>query len=421
MKASKGEPGSVRFVDSSASLLFDLLRGCAALIVVLEHWRNILFIDYQQLPAHRALLMIPYLLSGAGRQAVVVFFLLSGFFIGGSVFSSVGRRTWQWGDYLLRRVVRLWVVLIPALLLCVGWDWLGLHLGHAPLLYHGGVANHLIGNVERDSTPSIFIGNLFFLQEIFTTTFGSDGALWSLAYEFWYYILFPLGYFAMRRGTRIVPRIVCAVLFLTTAGMTIYWRPIPAGCTGICFIVLHGVILAYFPIWLAGVALTRMPRPRFSGRTASWIRIAACVIYLPIFFGSARIHSLPVVVDDYILAGFTFGLLWILLSAKGSAPSDVRAHATRGLARFSYTLYVAHTPLLVFLGSLLVGDARWVPTLPRFLMALLPMSGILLYAYALAYFTEFQTDKIRKRLERLLGLHVTKPALPSDPAEAAAS
>jgi peptidoglycan/LPS O-acetylase OafA/YrhL len=403
MEASKSDPGSVRFVDSSASLLFDLLRGCAALIVVLEHWRNIFFIDYQQLPAHHGLFAIPYILSGAGRQAVVVFFLLSGFFIGGSVFSAVKRKTWQWGDYLLRRIVRLWVVLIPALVLCTCWDLLGMHLGHAPLLYSGGVGNHLIGDVTRDLKPHIFIANLFFLQEIVTNPFGSDGALWSLAYEFWYYILFPLGFFALRPATRRIPRVVCIVLFLATAYL------------------VHGLILWYFPIWLGGVALLQVKPPRFTTKAGALVRAAAFVVYLPIFFGTARLHALPPIVNDYILAVATFCLLWILLSAKGAARSNAQEHATRGLARFSFTLYAAHTPLLVLLGSLVVGDTRWVPTMPHLLTALGVMAAILIYAYVLAYCTEFQTDKIRIRLERLFGLHVTKPALPSDPAEAPAS
>ena len=34
--------------------------------------------------------------------------------------------------------------------------------------------------------------NAFFLQTIVGPTFGSNGPLWSLAYEWWYYVLFPL-------------------------------------------------------------------------------------------------------------------------------------------------------------------------------------------------------------------------------------
>jgi peptidoglycan/LPS O-acetylase OafA/YrhL len=389
----------VRFVDSSASLLFDLLRGLAALIVVFEHWRNIFFVDYQQLPKHSALLLPLYILSGAGHQAVIVFFLLSGFFIGGSVLSSTAKNRWVWSDYLLRRFVRLWIVLIPALLLAACWDWSGIRMGHAPGLYHGDVANHMIANVEMHLSPRIFLANLFFLQTILASTFGSDGALWSLANEFWYYLLFPLGFFAIRKSTKLVPRIVCVVLFLAAAVLT------------------HGGILNSFPIWLAGVALVKIPAPKFAARRAGLIRILASIVYVPIFFGLSRLHGLPSLANDYVLTVVSFGYLWVLLSAKSRHGQGAKEGATRGLARFSYTLYAVHIPLLVFLASLMVGDNRWLPTAAHLGMGVAPFVAVIVYAYAIAFCTEFRTDVVRGRLEKVLGLHVARSPLPSDPAK----
>ena len=37
-----------------------------------------------------------------------------------------------------------------------------------------------------------FWGNLVFLQTILVPTYGTNALLWSLANEFWYYMLFPL-------------------------------------------------------------------------------------------------------------------------------------------------------------------------------------------------------------------------------------
>lgn len=42
-----------RFVDSWASVHFDLLRGVAALLELLEHGRNLFFLDYSNLTVHR--------------------------------------------------------------------------------------------------------------------------------------------------------------------------------------------------------------------------------------------------------------------------------------------------------------------------------------------------------------------------------
>jgi len=172
----------VRFADTHASVHFDLLRALAALLVVWTHGRKLLFLDFRHVQSHRLLLALPYLITNAGHQAVVMFFVLSGYFIGGAVFRATERKQWSWSDYLLRRLVRLWVVLIPALLIGLFWDKLGIALGHAPALYRGEIDNDMLRvNVSGLLSPSVFLGNLFFLQTIMVHAFGSNGALWSLA------------------------------------------------------------------------------------------------------------------------------------------------------------------------------------------------------------------------------------------------
>ena len=56
----------------------------------------------------------------------------------------------------------------------------------------------MLGDTTQLLAPHILFSNIFFLQGIYTPTFGTDGALWSLANEFWYYLLFPLGLIALR-------------------------------------------------------------------------------------------------------------------------------------------------------------------------------------------------------------------------------
>ena len=117
------------FTKSKASVLLDLVRALAALLVLVEHWRNLFFIDYPQIQAHRAAFAPVYLLTSAGHQAVVIFFVLSGYLISGSVFRTLDRNNWSWQTYLVHRLLRLWIVLIPGLLLCALWDAIGIHSG----------------------------------------------------------------------------------------------------------------------------------------------------------------------------------------------------------------------------------------------------------------------------------------------------
>ena len=394
---------SPRFSATWASVSFDLMRGVAAFIVLYEHWRNLLFVDYGDIHAHRLLLAPMYLIATAGHSAVVVFFVLSGYFIGGTVFRAVESGEWRWSSYLLRRFVRLWTVLLPGLLLCLLWDRLGLHLGHAPSLYAGQGSNHmLIAPVLANLSPHAFFGNLFFLQGIRSPLYGSNTALWSISYEFWYYILFPLGLLAVLGGGRggrgvLARRIACAAAFLLIASL-----------------VGHQ-ILTEFPVWLAGALLAKVPPPRFSDRTGRRLRIIAPILYLPVLLSAGRVR-LPFPAPDYILAAFTFVLLWILLSARTAHPARTPAVVfSREIARFSFSLYLVHAPFLTLLTSFAEGDTRRVPGLHSLGIALLILAATIVYAYVVAFLTEFRTDALRRRVEWSFGLRSAPPLLPSNP------
>lgn len=312
---------------------------------------------------------------------------MSGYLISGSVFRMLERGTWSWITYLVHRLMRLWVVLLPGLLLCALWDAIGLHLHLAPALYGGAAFNHMTPAVQTVHTLKTFLLNLFFLQGIKSPMFGSDGALWSLANEFWYYILFPLGLLAVYRPSKQaatpIARGVCAILFLALA-----------------WFLRHG-ILQSFPIWLAGTLLCIMPAPRLSSR----VRLLAATSYVPILFFLAKARFLSGLTSDYVLTVATFFLLWILLSATEAVRPSLGERTSRELARFSYTLYVVHMPLLVLVTALIVGDRRWVPNLPHVLEAVAVLILALAYAYGVAVLTEFRTDIWRRWVEARLGLN----------------
>src|ERR1700744_2946758 len=131
------KPPRLSFSRTNASVLLDLMRALAALVVCVEHWRNFFFVDYNQVHDHRALFAVFYILTGAGHQAVVIFFVLSGYLISGSIFRLVESGKWSWRLYLTHRLVRLWIVLLPALVLGAILDNTGLALQLAPALYAG--------------------------------------------------------------------------------------------------------------------------------------------------------------------------------------------------------------------------------------------------------------------------------------------
>jgi peptidoglycan/LPS O-acetylase OafA/YrhL len=372
----------VPFGQTRASVLLDLLRGLAALLVLLEHWRNLLFCDYRQVPSHKVLWIPAYLLTAAGHQAVVIFFVLSGYLIGGSIFRALAQGRWSWASYATHRLVRLWVVILPGLVLCTLCDTLGMKLHRAPELYGGLSSNHMTPNVLATLTPRAFLGNLLFLQGVRVPMYGSDGALWSLANEFWYYVLFPVAVFAARRGS-IWRRVGWACLFLA-----------------VCWFVKLPILIG-FPTWLMGVALLRLGSAKADDR----LRWALGTGYALLVFFLARFRPLQNVWGDLLLGVATVVLLRTLLSATEKARSDAAwVRWSRFLARGSFTLYVVHTPVLVLLTSLIVGDGKYLPSFAHIGVALLALVFTVVLAYALAYVTEFRTDRIRAWVEQELGL-----------------
>jgi peptidoglycan/LPS O-acetylase OafA/YrhL len=122
-------------------------------------------------------------------------------------------------------------------------------------------------------------------------------------------------------------------------------------------------------------------------------------------FLCTRLHGTLGIVSDYILAGATAALIWTLLSASRAAPAAAgHVRFSHGLARFSYTLYVVHLPFLTLLAAVLVRDRRWQPTPAHIAAALGILAVTLAYGYGIASLTEFHTDRVRRWVQRRLGI-----------------
>ncbi len=353
----------------------DALRTLAAFVVLFGHWRAMFFWDYWQLHAARVWWYLPDIVGFAGHQAVIIFFVLSGYLIGKSVLRKVNSNAWSWREYLLHRVTRLWIVLIPALLLCALWDTIGIHSHAAPLLYNGSLlaVNHETLNVIQQHTIGNFFSNLFFLQGTATSTFGSDGPLWSLANEFWYYLLFPCALMAIRFEESLRSRILHAVAF-----------------AAIVLLISPG-ILVLFPCWLVGVAAAYFRWPEIPGRLRPWI-IAG---YVALFLYLAKAQYLPEPLSDYVLADATLLLMMTLLSYRSKARESLWSRLSRRSAGFSYTLYLVHFPFLMLLAAFTVHDHRWQPTFAHTVTGVGILALTVAYAYGVASVTEFHTDKLR--------------------------
>lgn len=359
---------------------FDFFRFAAAFVVVLEHARDLFWISAAQAPAMSAAYQGIYFLTGFGHEAVMVFFVLSGFWIS----STIDRRKDQpefWGSYLIDRLSRLMVVLLPALLIGGALDALGI-FGFAGPLYFGGTgAATLQNNVAQHLTPLTFLGNVLFLQTLAVPTFGSNGPLWSLAYEFWYYLWYPALLFAFtkRRWS----------LFLASLAIGVLWPKLLPG----------------FAVWLIGSALYHadkrgIARNFFNTRRAA-ILLAIALVICGVSLTVSRMGMLPYELAD-VVVGTSFALLvWSVLLLDPPFPKLALPFARYG-ADASFSLYVTHFPLLVLASTLVLAGERMSAGGAALALLAFSIAAATLYGWLFARATEGNTRQVRQWLRSRL-------------------
>ena len=343
-----------------------------------SHVRALFFVEYDVVGHKNPVIKALYLITGFGHEAVVVFFVLSGFFISSSIIRSVLTNQWSWAIYAQKRLIRLYVVLVPALLLGLLWDMLGSNFFSGADIYQGAAAyTHMLPTpIMRLLSAKVWFGNLFFLQGIRVPTFGSNGPLWSLSYEFWYYVLFPLSLLALSAKTPAGKRLVYFILAL-----------------GIAYFIGHRIDI-YFLVWLMGVIIV----------IAKPVKLSKNPLYLPLtgltFLVSlliSRQHRVDGVAMDFVIGIAFSAFLYGLLNRECEVVQPVYKKSAQFLSEMSYTLYLVHVPFLVFLNAMIIGRGMlWQPTSVHLTISLVIGLSVFGYAYLVYRLTEAKTDTVRR-------------------------
>jgi peptidoglycan/LPS O-acetylase OafA/YrhL len=395
-------PAPAKFHDTDASVHLDALRGLAALAVFLGHAREFFLRaglrgafggngaatglatapDEPMLRYHFALRSFQHFNRewlSIGHQAVVVFFVLSGFLVGGSALRSFRKNAFSWKHYFAHRFCRLWTVLWPALLLGLLLDSSAMHLLHAPpnlqALYRPGYRYLATGTL---GLPTL-LANAFFLQDIVSGVFGSNSPLWSLSYEFWYYAFFPFLLFALHATQKLHLRLLAGLALVVMLAFT--------GWT----------IAAYFSIWLMGVLVSMLPL-RLPARWHGWAIVASTLLLLALTVLELK-HHLPLFLSDFLAGMATTAMVWSLLHARGVTVGGIYKFCARHFSAMSFTLYLVHFPMLGILSAWLM--PVWAPW-PLSVASLLKVFAIVLVVFAASWAMylcfERNTPRIRKAL-----------------------
>jgi peptidoglycan/LPS O-acetylase OafA/YrhL len=355
------------------------IRSCSAIAVVIVHVRDALLLSRQDFHPSR-ITEVDYALTGFGHGAVLVFFVLSGYFVGGSVLASNARGRFDWRRYSISRLTRLWIVLIPALCVTLVADTVGRHLSPAYIVYAG----------HQGGSAAQFLGNALFLQGSFVAPFGSNGALWSLAYEAFYYALFPLvlvGVLRTRGRVRFVS-VILSVLVVLTASRQIW---------------------ILFPIWLIGALLAHQEqriRRLLSGWSSTRMLLArmAALGLLGASLIADKLQSdgaTSVSLSSYAVGLFAAALVALLFDDLRPRRwiAKVALQRASGYAHSSYSLYAVHMPLL-YLAVAIVNPARrrpdlWYPSATAWFGVVIVVAALLAAGWVFAQATERHTDRVR--------------------------
>jgi peptidoglycan/LPS O-acetylase OafA/YrhL len=302
-------------LNPTFSIYLDLARFMAAFLVLLTHYRQ-----YGLVGGWMANLM-PF----AGRESVIVFFVLSGFVI---AYSTLSKRV-SARDYFAARLTRICSVAVPVVLLAFACAML------VTRLYGPGLAPDYVLQKAYIYLPLhlLFMGDLWSISEQPPWL----PPYWSLGYEVWYYVLF--GVLCYLRGWR---QALAAALTLAVMGYKL-WLLLPVWAAGVWlykWLERHTISQSAARIgWLASTLL--LIAYNLSGLEAP-LRDAAVSLWpfphLPL--GSAERVLADYVVCVLVVANFACARY------AGFTVLERYAGAIRRLAFFTFPLYLAHALVL---------------------------------------------------------------------------
>src|SRR6266702_7516322 len=317
--------------------VIDAMRGFAALLVAYFHCRQIEWVGMQtfhqsvghalNLNAIAAYLTFPIAWGSAG---VPIFFVISGYCIHRSAALRLSKNPdyrLDTGNFWVRRFARIYPVLLAALVLTFALDWFSLQL--PPV-------SHKI----REIGLQAFLVNLLSLQGVAGGTFGSNGALWTLSLEVQFYLVYPL-LIALRRRIGMRAVLVC-VGIVNVISALVFER--------------HEIVLfaSYWFSWTLGAWIAEAkaaPDALKMPKGSMKLKIAAVVVAV---IGCGAFKVGQYLAFQFWALAFALYLFQVLdKPMRNSLP--VRAFSWLG--EFSFSLYIVHIPILIFLGSLLFRSA----------------------------------------------------------------
>ncbi len=356
----------------------DFLRWTSALLVLVAHAANLCFIYIPFAERKGVFLNLVYFITNLGHEAVVVFFVLSGFLIGGNLTDSMRRGSFDLVRYLIARFTRIYIVYLPALIVTEAVFLFGTLVlsdtGDVPLF---GRQQLDFGGVSR---AICFLSGL---QSFSCSVWSRNPILWSLGYEWALYLIAPaiiqlIVWKASPVIRLLAVSLVCAIV------MTVSASPKRA--------------VYLFGLWFLGAGSYRVFNSRLitvplpAGLAGAGLIIAGMAI-------RCMNDEVEKTTDLIIAAGAAIAISCRPLVAFSLAPRFFG-----WAAGFSYTLYAIHWPFVLLIASVFrnMGFPPYVPSSPAgFMQFAVTVTVCLLASYFISLVTERKTGQVRAAMLRM--------------------
>jgi len=302
----------------------------------------------------RALAVLPivafhlqYRWIGGGYVGVDIFFVISGYLIGGGILRQIREGRYSIADFYYRRFRRIAPALVVTLIGTTVAAWL-LLLPNAFATY----AKSLIAT-------SLFGSNIWFWS---TTDYFNAAAethpllhTWSLAVEEQFYILFPLLMLFLRRSAmRTVHGVIVAIALLSFALSVALLKSQPAATFYLLHTRVWELLLGVIAVEIHSALLGRS---RLLQELLAWVGLA-------LLGGSLFLLTPQTPFPGLAALPACLGTAMLLVAGAHGKPIPSRLLALQPLTFFgliSYSLYLWHWPVIVLMlqGVPLEGMTRW--------------------------------------------------------------
>ena len=335
---------SLKNLNSDKLTLLHSLRGFAALFVAICHAKWIFWsggTQYIKVYPRETWNILDYVLFAIdmvfsnGTSMVMVFYVLSGFFIA----YSFHKNNWSLGEFYFNRTLRIYIPYLASIGLSFGAMYLAKEI--FPTFANNSESkdfNQYMVESYKYQSLSVLKRTLFFLRAS-GIYFGSNFVVWSLLFEMYFYIIVPFIY----KGSKTFLILSGMIFFITTFDLNEDLFN--------SFNIVHRFFLKYAFYFGIGLFLydwmeNRPPEKRF--------KLQHVLFFSIVFFGLTLLGG---VVKEFFNISLWFGALWgcsvIIIFLDYDIKSNIVIRFFKFLGKISYSLYLVHIPTYFVLSALL--------------------------------------------------------------------